>query len=145
MLVILFILPPSLLLGFAVKALLKWILGPERFNQINVFESRLGELLLLGCIALHAGLCFWYLVYYCIHHPAHCEDDTTAFVFIMAAPSYLIGAVFAAVGLFRLGNLLRRLPWTPTNIALAISGTLLALVGMSPLPAPFAIRSLHLF
>lgn len=128
-------LPIFLLLfaGIGLKYLLPFVfkfLGWRgRFDF--VLEERVGAILLLMCSAALASVMYWYPWYVATHHAS--EDDRYGMVFMFAFPFYFLGAAVAGVALYRLIKAVSREKRGGTDIVFSIGGSVLALVGFSPL------------
>jgi hypothetical protein len=95
-----------------------------------ILEERTGSILFLLCSAVMAGIAYWYPWYLCTYYSA--PDDRYGFAMLPALPFYFIGPGIAGVALFRLVKVLRG-NWSVPNVIFAMCGSLLALVGVSPL------------
>jgi len=127
---------PIFLLLFAGVGL-KYLL-PFVFNLLGwrgkfdfVLEERVGAILFLICSAAFAGFAVWYPWCVATHHAG--EDDRYGFVFLFAFPFYFIGAALAGVAFYRLMRAVARGRRGGADISYAVCGTVLALVGFSPL------------
>jgi len=112
-----------------------------RTGSALVLEDRVGSLLFLVCADLMAAIAYWYPWYLYTYHSA--PDDRYGFAILFAFPFYFIGAGIAGVALFRLLRAVIRGQRCIANSIFAVCGTLLALVGFSPL-LMFGWRILYL-
>ena len=95
------------------------------------FEDRLAEIFVLLASAVIAAIAYWYPWYLCTYHSA--PDDRYGFAIGAVFPFWFIGPGIAAWAAFRLWRAVVRRQRDISNVAFAICGGLLALVGLSPL------------
>jgi hypothetical protein len=131
-----FILYPFLLVLFAaalIKIALPFIfrIFGWRTGATLVLEDRIGAVLFLFCSAVMAGIAYWYPWYLATYYSA--PDDRYGMAMFFALPFYLVGAVIAGVALSRLLRATLRGPRNGANTVYIICGSLLALLGLSPI------------
>jgi hypothetical protein len=96
-----------------------------------VLEERVGAMLFLMCSAFFAGFAFWYPEYVATYHAY--EDDRYGMIYMFAFPFYFIGAAISGVAFYRLARAVSRRERTGVDVVFVICGSMLALVGFSPL------------
>ena len=95
------------------------------------FPERMGAILFLICSVVMVAIDFWYPMYVMAHNSS--PDDRYGFFIFGAFPFYVIGAVIAGIAYYRLLKVVVKGRRSFSNIVFLSCGTLLALVGCSPL------------